>query len=86
MMHFIKKYYKQLSVIAVITIFIMVMFQRAFHAVESIKAEAENLKQVQLDYVQAENFLNKLFEFQRSVEFIDEDTEWMNVLLSDDDD
>ncbi|MEN8252626.1 MAG: hypothetical protein ABFQ53_03540, partial [Patescibacteria group bacterium] len=49
-------------------------------------AEAENLKQVQLDYVQAENFLNKLFEFQRSVEFIDEDTEWMNVLLSDDDD
>jgi len=86
MRKFIKKYYIQL--IAIITLFVLavVMFSQSFNVKNMTKEKSKELKQLQLDYALAHEFLQHSREFKNNAEYIENNKGWMSMLLPDDDD
>ncbi|MEA3323129.1 MAG: type 4a pilus biogenesis protein PilO [Patescibacteria group bacterium] len=86
MLNFVKKYYRQLITVTIFAVLAFVMFFRSFGIIDMIKTKTEELRQVQLDYALANEFLNNVYIFKKNVAYIDEGVEWMDVLLPDNDD
>lgn len=86
MLNFVRKYYIQLITVTIFFILAFVMVFRSFSIIGMIKTETAELRQIQLDYALAHEFLNNVYIFKKNVLYIDEGVEWMKILLPDNDD
>ncbi len=86
MIHFIKKYYIQLITVFIFFVIIIIMISQSFNMIDIVKKKSEELKQVHLDHALAEEFLNHIYVFKKNISYIEQDTDWTNVLLPNVDD
>ncbi len=86
MIHFIKKYYIQLITVFIFFVIIIIMISQSFNMIDIVKNKSAELKQVHLDHALAEEFLNHIYVFKKNISYIEQDTDWTNVLLPNIDD
>ncbi|HIP50332.1 MAG TPA: hypothetical protein EYG99_02680 [Candidatus Pacebacteria bacterium] len=86
MRKFIKKYYIQLMAIVILFVLVVVMLSQSFSMRSMIKDKSKELRQTQLDYALAHEFLRNRYEFKKNTEYVKSDSEWLSMFLPDDDD
>jgi len=85
MRNFVKKYYIQLIAIAMLFAVVVFMLFESFNISNIIKDKSKELKQIQLDYILAHEFLQHSYEFKKNAEYIDNGSEWISILLPNND-
>jgi len=86
MLHFIKKYYIQLSMVTLFFVVIIIMIVQSFNIIGMIREKSAQLKQTQLDYILAGEFLNNIYTFKQNTAYIDAENAQLSTLLPNDDD
>lgn len=86
MLNFIRKYYYQLITVTIFFVLVFVMAFRSVSIVDMIRTKTEELRQMKLDHVLSNESLSDIYIFKKNVSYIDEDVEWLSVLLPDNDD
>lgn len=86
MRKFFKKYYVQLIVISSLGAATIIMVQQSFSVANSIKTKSVELKQIKMDQVLAEEYLQNAHEFKKNAQYIDENNYYEKILLPNSDD
>ncbi len=86
MRKFIRKYYIQLTAIIILFILAVIMLSQSFSVRNMAKNKSKELKQTQLDYVLAQEFLRHEYKFKKDATYVENNDKWLSIFLPNDDD